>query len=504
MKVALICNAAEQLGIQHISASLLPHGHKTKLFLDPALMNDRVVFNYDSLERLFSMRSRLTAAVADWKPDMIGISTVTINYQWAKDIGTRLKQVMPDVPIIVGGAHAMLSPEVVIDEPCFDMVCVAEGEAAVAELANSLQDGHLDTSINDIWFRNGGEVIKNPMRNLNQDLDSLPIPDRTIFEPYFSMSDSLLTMSLRGCIYRCSYCSHNVLRDKFKDKGRYVRRKSPEAYIEELLHFERSYDPGFYRIYDDIFTHDVEWLERFAPLYSRKIGKPFFCLGHPKYLKRDAVRLIKEAGCRWIQVGVESLNPTTRLNVLNRPETNEEIFQSVKMLEKYNLRYELDFIFGLPGDDRETFENTLNFLKKTQNMNRVSALVLSYLPKTEIINHSIERNQISAEDVEQIEQGMEGCQTDKGSLRSESYIKMAEEYNILYRLCAFLSEKQVDYLRKTGGDKILTFFGPMLIHFIRLLGMDTVDKIFLKLFARQFMRVVFQRRNYYAEKIEKP
>lgn len=496
MKIALVCNGSEQLGLQYISACLRQRGHETRLFMDPSVFNDRVVFNQEGLERLVSMRGPLVQAVADWKPDLIGLSVVTIVYPWAKDLGRRFKALLPTVPIIVGGPHAMLAPDVIIEEPCFDMVCLGEGEAAMAELADSLAEGRLDSGILDIWFKTAQGVVKNPLRHLQENLDELPLPDRSIFEPYLNMSDSLLTMSQRGCIYRCAYCSHNVVRKNYKGKGRYVRRMSPERFIEHLVHFKNLYDYKFVRIYDDIFTYDHEWLQKFTPLYKKHIGLPFFCLGHPRYLKEEAVRLIKEAGCRWIQVGVESLNPKTRREVLNRPESNEEIFEAIRLLEKYELRYELDFIFGLPGDDKQTYEMTLDFLKKTRHLNRVSALMLSYLPKTEIIGHSLRNNDISEEDLDGISQGLEGCQTDRGSIRTAEKLKEVSRYNMLYRLCAFLPEGGIDFLRKRN----LFAFAPFRTAFlngVRLLGMDTVDRIFVKYFFRQLVKVVVRRGRYY-------
>ena len=496
-KVALICNGSEQIGIQYISACLKARGHQTRLFLDPSLLNDKVVFNFEFAEKMFSMRQRLISAVAQWNPDLIGISAVTITYQWARDVGKKLKEIVPDIPIIVGGPHAIMVPDVIISEPFFDMVCIGEGEQAVAELADAISACSSDTTIKDIWFKKNRQVIRNPLRNLHEDLDSLPFPDRSIFEPYLNMRDSLLTMSQRGCIYQCTYCSHNVLKENYKDKGRYVRRKSPEKFIEELRHFKKIYDYEFVRIYDDIFTYDIGWLEAFTPLYRRHIDRPFFCLAHPLCMKERAVQLIKEAGCQWIQVGIESLNPGTRKNILNRPETNEDIFKSIDFLEKYKIRYELDFIFGLPGDEISTYDDTVNFLKSKKNLNRVSALVLSFLPKTKIIEHSIDHGNITDEDRHNIEQGLEGCQTDVGSIRDKEKQKIAERYNVLYRLCAFLSEKQIDRIRRWKLENVLVILNPFLMYAIRLLGMDAVDKIFVKMFFKQLFKVTFGRLKYY-------
>ena len=497
MKIALICNGSEQLGIQYISASLKKSNHQTRLFLDPCLFNDKIVFNFVSLEKMFSMRKKLIDAVVDWEPDLIGISSVTVTYQWSKDIARALKEKLPNKLIIIGGPHAILTPEVIIQEPCFDIVCIGEGEKAVVELADSIRNNAIDYSIKDLWFRKDGEIIINPLRNLQEDLDELPLPDRSIFEPYYNMSDSLLTMSLRGCMFRCAYCSHNVIREKYKGKGKYVRRKSPEKFISELEYFKNKYKYKFVRIYDDIFTHDLEWLEKFSLLYKKKINLPFFCLGHPMYLDEDRIRLINEAGCKWIQVGIESLNEQTRKKILNRPESNNQIYNSISLLEKYKMRYELDFIFGLPGDDENTYKETVDFLKPLNSLNRVSALILSFLPKTEIINHSLKYKDIDVDEIKNIEEGLESSQTDKGSIRKEHTRKLSERYNLLYRLCAFMGEGKIDFPRKTGLIKVLVYLNPFLLYIIRIMGMDIVDKIFVKLFFRQSAKIAFFKNKYY-------
>ncbi len=497
MKVALICNSAEQIGIQHISAALKQKGHQTRLFLDPSLFNDRIVFNFHNAEKIFSMRRKLVEKTVNWQPDLIGITTVTITFPWAKDIAAKLKHELPQTPIIAGGPHAIMSPEVIIAEPFFDIVCTGEGEHAVVELADAIRNNTQNYSIPDLWFKKDGKIIKNPLRNLTENLDSLPRPDRSVFEPYFNMSDSLLSMSMRGCLMHCAYCSHNVVKKAYQGKGKYVRRKSVEGYISELIFFKERYNYKFVRIYDDIFTHDKIWLEQFSKLYKKQINVPFFCLSHPRYLDDDSIHLIKEAGCRWIQVGIESLNEKTRKYVLNRPESNDEVLKAIKLLEKYQLRYELDFIFGLPGDNENTYQQTIDVLKHCRSLNRVSALTLSYLPKTEIIGHSLRTNEINLNDVDNIEAGLEGCQTGKGSIRNRTKLKLAAQYNLLYRLCAFLNAKQIDFINKIGLCSLLRHLNPFPAYLIRLLGIDTVDKIFIKLTLRHFIKVVFFKNSFF-------
>ena len=162
------------------------------------------------------------------------------------------------------------------------------------------------------------------------------------------------------------------------------------------------------------------------------------------------------------------------------------------------MKYELDFIFGLPGDNEDTYKETIDVLKRCNHLNRVSALIISFLPKTEIIKHSLQYNDIIAEDIDKINQGLESSQTDKGSIRNIKKKKLSKQYNLLYRLCAFLPTVCITFLQKSGLFKLLIYLNPFLIYFIRILGMDTVDKIFVRSFLRQFVRCTFRRDKYYS------
>jgi hypothetical protein len=107
-------------------------------------------------------------------------------------------------------------------------------------------------------------------------------------------------------------------------------------------------------------------------------------------------------------------------------------------------------------------------------------------------------NDIGQEDLRNINEGLEGCQTDKGSIRDRQKRLIAERYNLLYRLCAFLGEQWIDFIRQTGLHKILIVFNPFLLYFIRILGMDTVDKIFVRIFFNQLLKVLFASEKYYS------
>ena len=179
MKLALLCAEDFSLSVACLSAFLKKNGHEVRVIFDPKQFG-KAYANNKYLSELFSRRSLILSCLKEFSPDLIGFSVFTSNYQWALGLAGEIKKSM-DVPIIFGGIHATLVPEVVIEEAAVDMVCVGEGEEPLLELLRRLKDKNKDYSIRNIWFKESARVIRNEIRPLTQDLDSLPFPDRGVF-----------------------------------------------------------------------------------------------------------------------------------------------------------------------------------------------------------------------------------------------------------------------------------------------------------------------------------
>ena len=112
--------------------------------------------------------------------DLIGFSVISDTYGWACQIaGELIKRI--DIPVIFGGIHPTSVPDIVIKEDFVDYVCAGEGEEAMVELCDALQQGKDTTSIRNVWTKRNGRIIKNPLRPLISDLDSLPFPDKELY-----------------------------------------------------------------------------------------------------------------------------------------------------------------------------------------------------------------------------------------------------------------------------------------------------------------------------------
>ncbi len=405
MKIAFINDSCERLGVEYISAVLKQHGHTVKLFADPQLFDDEN-FTIAPLARFFDRQEDLLAQIQAFQPDLIGFSVVTDFYQWACRLARRIKAVM-DVPVLFGGIHATSVPEKVLQQDCVDMVCRGEGEFALLDLADSMEKGLRDYTIPNIWFKKDGAIIRNDARPLIEDLDALPFADKDLFyeaSPHFSRCYFLMTN--RGCAYACSYCCNSFLKKFYHAKGRYLRFRSAGNVIRELTLAKQKYGIKMVRIHDDDFlTHDVPWFEEFAEEYSRHIQAPFACFTHPNSVTETKARLLKKAGCHDIEVGVQSISSDTRYRILNRRVSDEQLVRALQILKDAGIKVITDNILGLPHQGREELLDLIKFYNKNRIM-KIYCFGFRHYPATDIVEYSRDEKLLSAQDVENLENGI--------------------------------------------------------------------------------------------------
>ena len=116
----------------------------------------------ESIVLIANLEKDFNSKLKDIKPDLIGISVLTTEHTWLVEISQQIKNDFPDIPIIVGGVHAMLYPKAILQIPCIDYVCTGEGELTLTNLCESIRKGRADVrGIKGIGYRNGNDMIIN-------------------------------------------------------------------------------------------------------------------------------------------------------------------------------------------------------------------------------------------------------------------------------------------------------------------------------------------------------
>jgi radical SAM superfamily enzyme YgiQ (UPF0313 family) len=309
--------------------------------------------------------------IIEINPHIVGISVLSPYFLIAKRL-TKLIRENTNALVLWGGVHVTISPDSCIEEA--DIICLGEGEGALVELVASLRDGKEYHAINNLWVNSGDRVVKNPMRPLIQDLDSIPSPSYRNDSFYFINSNQITqddeivnayyfcVQTSRGCPFVCSYCVNSLLHVLYRGLGHYSRVRSVKSVIKEIrtfLDFHGNQSKGVFFL-DEIFGGNEAWLDEFASAYRKEIGLPFAIEYNPRILKPNILQRLVDAGVGTIVFGIQNGSDRIRNQIFHRPGKNNEIINLANEIAKYGIRREYDFIMDNPYDDRESLLDAIN------------------------------------------------------------------------------------------------------------------------------------------------
>jgi len=416
MKILFFHRNAEWLGIEYLSSVLKKAGHDTELIFDPG--SGDIEYRFKIIDKLFDITKKMIKKAKAYSPDLIAFSCLTNLYPWVSKMASLIKHEM-DVPIIVGGLQPTILPELVIKNPNIDMICIGEGEEALLELLDSMQNGKLNYSIRNIWFKKNGDIIRNPTRPLIQNLDALPFPDKDLFRKYGCFSERLYVMTARGCPYQCTYCFNAYYKKLLsKDGFPYIRRRSVENVLEELKFFRSKYDIKEIFFYDDIFTINDKWIKEFCQIYKNEIRLPFKILVHPNTVKKDTMKLLADAGCIYVDIGIESGSEEVRRKLLKRNMSNQEIINTTKILKEVGIKFCTLNIVGFPTETPQQMWQTYELNKKIKPDGTIVSIFYPF-PKTELADLCIEKGYITNAEYEKVCNG-------EGGYKEGTFIRSVE------------------------------------------------------------------------------
>ncbi len=329
----------EPIGLMHLSTALKAAGHQVRVAV--AASEDPV------------------AVAKEWRPGVLAYSVWTGGQRYYYELNNRIRAEV-DAFSAFGGPHATFFPEMV-EEPGVDGVCVGEGEGALVDLADALDNGSFEPTIPNWWFKLDGEVVRNPVRPYVADLDALGQPDRALIydkDPVLRDSKIKHFISGRGCPYNCAYCYNHALFDIYRGKGRRVRQRSVSHLLDEIEATKSRYPLEFVVFLDDTFILFPEWVSEFAEEYPRRVGLPFFCNVRANLVTAEIARQLKAAGCVSVGMGIETANDELRERVLARNMTREMIVAACHTLRNAGIHVLSTNMVGLPhstlDDDFET------------------------------------------------------------------------------------------------------------------------------------------------------
>ena len=347
------------LGIAYVASSLRAAGHEIELLdgkLDDLTLDD------------------IVTRVREDRPDLVGITCMTVEYPRAVEIARRIKQDRADVPIVVGGAHVNAVGRQALEEGAgFDYACVGEGEYLTCELADALGRKADPSAIPGLVSRQGDDLVTAAPRPPPDDYDALPFPAWDLFRRV----NTLPLITHRGCPFKCVFCSHN--------SGFKPRYRTPANVLDEIEEILERYRPERIRIEDETFgLHMGRTKAILEEIISRNLHRRirFSAQTRVDRVDEEFIRLLKTANFETLELGVETGNPDV-LREIKKGITLEQVEHAVALAKASGLRVWCKFILGHPHETHATIRDTMNFITKI-NPHQLSVSIMTPFPGTPI------------------------------------------------------------------------------------------------------------------------
>ncbi len=330
------------LGIAYVAAAFEAAGCEVRIF-------DYIVSHYS--------KEKLSAQLAEFQPDAVGVGCVTMNFYDAQQIISDVKNCNPEIITMMGGPHVSFTAEETLrNYPEIDLIFIGEADDTVIEFAPLLKQKNKWRNISGIVYRQGDEIVNNGKRDFIMDVDRIPMPGRHLLpiSRYRALGYPVSIITGRGCPHSCIFCLGR------KMVGSKVRRRNPQLVLDEI---QQIINLGFERINiaDDLFASDAQRVKEICNgIKERNLKFIWSAFARVDTVNQEMFDAMAAAGCDSISFGVESGNPEM-LKRIKKGIKREQVVQAVKMCHQAGMIAHASFMVGLPGETKETLKQTADF-----------------------------------------------------------------------------------------------------------------------------------------------
>jgi radical SAM superfamily enzyme YgiQ (UPF0313 family) len=310
------------------------------------------------------------------QPDVVGLSCYVWNIKTLMAVSRRIKEVQPDIKIVLGGPEVgPLATKVLRTHPYIDIVVKSEGEIPFSQIVEASGNGGDYSSVRGIAFRRGGEIFETENAPILKDLNHIPSPHLIRYGEHKGRIICLETQ--RGCVFKCNFCFYN------KDLS--IRnRRFDLARVKDEIFFWLQQEVDEIYLMDPVFNLNAARAKeicRFVAQHNHRKVR-FHTEVWAEFIDEEMAQLFKEGNFTFLEVGLQ----TTDDNVLAAVERRlklKQFIEGISHLKKFDLRFELQLIYGLPGETRASFKRSLDFAASLEPP-RLEVFPLMVLPGTEL------------------------------------------------------------------------------------------------------------------------
>ena len=305
----------------------------------------------------------LLADVRAFAPDLVVVNTGFPSIDSDMTIAKRIKESFPETLVLAFGVYfTMLENEAFQNYPFLDFCVAGEPETTFGELLQSLNEqSPAFDQIRGLMYREGNDLRVNPPRPLLEELDVLPLPNRRLIKneryrlPHNNKAFTLINTA-RGCPYPCTYCIVNTY------YGKKIRRRSLPRILEEIQACREEFGIEEFLFWEEVFSLDKSFVHDLChALLDKRWDIHWAATTRVTAIDAETLALMRRAGCYLIGLGIESGNQCI-LDAARKKQTLEDTRTAVKLAKQAKIQTMGHFIFGLPGETKETAEQTIRFM----------------------------------------------------------------------------------------------------------------------------------------------
>lgn len=342
------------LGLAYIASACRAAGHEVKIY-------NQDVYHWPE--------EHLTNLLNNERFDVVGLGVIGGYYQYRKllkiSVAVNVSRQKPY--LILGGHGPSPEPEYFLKKTGADAIVLGEGEETIKELLGALENRKKLSTVRGIAYADPalGMCVKTPSRELIKDIDRTPMPAWDLFPmehyvllrgPRIVNRERLMSLiSGRGCLFQCNFCYR-------MDEG--LRIRSPESIIEEMAILREKYAISYFDFSDELFMSSEKRVVALCNTLLKEIpNAKWSCSGRLNFAKLSLLKLMKRAGCVFINYGIESIDDKA-LRIMGKALTVKQIIAGVENTLAAGISPGLNIIFGNIGETADILRKDVEFLLK--------------------------------------------------------------------------------------------------------------------------------------------
>jgi radical SAM superfamily enzyme YgiQ (UPF0313 family) len=358
------------LGLAYLAQALKEEGYKTEV-LDLCFSEEPSSDLRDTLQR--------------FQPDLVGLSLRNLDNLTYPTSVSYLKEVEEVIQVcrqtssaklIIGGSGFSLAPKELLQQLDLDFGIVGEGEEVFLQLVKSIDQGDTVSPSPNLLIK--GKSF--PRATGGARVFPIKAPDRSLFDTrrYLEKGGMGNIQTKRGCPFSCIYCTYPLL------EGKEVRLRKTEEVVEELRRLTQEEGVDYVYFVDDIFNYPTSNAEALCrEMIRSKVDIKWSAFVNPSFLNENLSQWMKEAGCVGIEFGTDS-GSARMLKNYRKSFTVEDIVQSSQCCSKLEINHCHYLLFGGPGEDEETIEESFQLMDRLDPTAIIAMLGIRIYPGTEM------------------------------------------------------------------------------------------------------------------------